>query len=131
MGSSGGTSASQAAQIDTSQRTSVKELANWVDTHAPRGFGDLIGNQSCVRKLSEWLRDWDSVVLKGQTKKAAFKPGGGMPENVNARAALLSGPPGIGKTTSARLVAQLQGWEVLEYNASDARGAKAVKELAS
>lgn len=107
------------------------DRANWVDAHAPRGFAELIGNASVVRKLSEWLRDWENVVLKGQTKKPAFKPGGGMPENINARAALVSGPPGIGKTTTARLVAQVHGgYEVLEYNASDARGRKIIQEMA-
>lgn len=106
--------------------------SNWVDSHAPRGFGELIGNASIVRKLTEWLRDWDSVVLKGQSKKAPFKPGGGMPENVNARAALVSGPPGIGKTTACRLVAQMHGgYEVLEFNASDSRGMKVIQEMAA
>ena len=61
--------------------------------------------------------------LSGVKKTPPFKPGGGMPDNVNARAALISGPPGIGKTSACRLVAKLlQGYEVLEYNASDARG---------
>eukprot|EP00434_Breviolum_minutum_P035499 symbB.v1.2.031425.t1/scaffold3635.1/size52935/3 len=54
-----------------------------------------------------------------------------MPENINARAALISGPPGIGKTTTCRLVAQLHGgYEVLEYNASDSRGQKIIQEMA-
>lgn len=104
---------------------------NWVDRWAPRSFEDLIGNASVIRKLTEWLRDWEDVVLKGKQKKAPFKPGGGMPENINARAALISGPPGIGKTTTCRLVAKLHGgYEVLEYNASDARGQKIIQEMA-
>lgn len=104
---------------------------NWVDSHAPKSFGEVLGNASVVRKLTEWLRDWDDVVLRGRKKMAGFKPGGGMPDNINARAALVSGPPGIGKTTACRLVAQLHGsYEVLEYNASDARGQKIIQEMA-
>jgi replication factor C subunit 1 len=43
------------------------------------------------------------------------------------RAVSLSGPPGIGKTTSAHLVAKLEGYDILEYNASDTRNEKLLK----
>lgn len=43
------------------------------------------------------------------------------------KAALLSGPPGIGKTTTATLVAAAAGRNVLELNASDARSKKALE----
>lgn len=44
--------------------------------------------------------------------------------NLNAKAVLLSGPPGIGKTTAVRVVAGQLGFKVLEWNASDVRNKK-------
>ncbi|KAK3242089.1 replication factor C subunit 1 [Cymbomonas tetramitiformis] len=38
------------------------------------------------------------------------------------QAALLSGPPGIGKTSSAKIIAESLGFETMEINASDTRG---------
>lgn len=43
------------------------------------------------------------------------------------RAVLISGPPGIGKTTSAHLMAVEAGYSPLELNASDARSKKLVE----
>jgi replication factor C subunit 1 len=58
-----------------------------------------------------------------KTYKPAFTK-----ENPGAKMALLSGPPGIGKSTVASLVAQQLGYEVLELNASDARNKGSVQE---
>ena len=46
----------------------------------------------------------------------------------NARAALLSGPPGIGKTSAARIVCAQLGYEVVEQNASDTRNKRSIEE---
>lgn len=43
------------------------------------------------------------------------------------RAILLSGPPGIGKTTSAHLMAKMKGYSPIEMNASDTRSKKLIE----
>jgi len=43
------------------------------------------------------------------------------------RAMLITSPPGIGKTTSAHLVAKIEGFTPIELNASDTRSKKSVE----
>jgi replication factor C subunit 1 len=83
----------------------------WTDQYAPQSVHDIIGHGEVVRTLSHWLVKWS----------AASKD--------KERGALLSGPPGIGKTTLAHLVSQAAGYSVIEFNASDCRSAKQMKEL--
>lgn len=44
---------------------------------------------------------------------------------------MLSGPPGIGKTSTVRLVAALLNFDVLELNASDTRNKAAIELMLS
>jgi DNA polymerase III delta prime subunit len=46
------------------------------------------------------------------------------------RAALLYGPPGVGKTSAAHALAADFGWTVIEMNASDARNESAIEQVA-
>lgn len=39
----------------------------------------------------------------------------------------MSGPPGIGKTTAAHVAAKVNGYELLEFNASDVRSKKVLE----
>jgi replication factor C subunit 1 len=50
-----------------------------------------------------------------------FKSTGGKHDVGAFRAVLISGPPGIGKTSAAHLVAKENGFESFELNASDVR----------
>jgi replication factor C subunit 1 len=51
-----------------------------------------------VGKLKAWINNWENVHNSGR-KAGQFEK----------KAALLSGPPGIGKTTAATLVAEACG----------------------
>ena len=88
----------------------------WTDRYRPRGFVDLVGNQGAVSQLYEWLKDWDDVCIRGNKKQIPIRRGMSWSDTVNpnARAALLSGPPGVGKTSAARIVCAQLGYEVIE-----------------
>ena len=94
----------------------------WVDKYKPKKLEDIMASDGLVKKLQEWLSSWDAVHIKKTKKIPASK------ENPGAKSVLLSGPPGIGKTTVATLVSQILGYETYELNASDTRSKKAVTE---
>ena len=95
----------------------------WTDRYRPRTVNDLVGNNAEIDQLYEWLKDWDDVCLRGNKKQLPFRRGASWQDipNINARAALISGPPGIGKTSAARIVCAQLGYEIVEQNASDTR----------
>ncbi|KAE8735716.1 Replication factor C subunit 1 [Hibiscus syriacus] len=90
----------------------------WTEKYRPKVPNEITGNQSLVKQLHDWLAQWDRQFLgtgsKGKGKKQN-DPGA-------KKAVLLSGTPGIGKTTSAKLVSQMLGFQTIEVNASDSRG---------
>lgn len=80
------------------------ETEMWTEKYKPKGFRDLIGNNGVIENLYNWLKDWDEVCIRGNKKASNWKGNWADAPNVNARATLISGPPGIGKTSSARIV---------------------------
>ena len=105
----------------------------WTTKYSPKKLSDLIGNKSTINKLITWLDDWNSVVLEGNTKKVETKFHWGQRptfENINARACLITGDPGIGKTSSVRLIANLKGYNTYETNASDQRNKNLINKNA-
>lgn len=105
----------------------------WVDKYRPRCLKGLIGQQgeqSCANKLLRWLQSWHKH-HSGNTKPAAARFGkfGGKDDGSGFKAALLSGPPGVGKTTTAALVCEELGYSYVEMNASCTRSKNSLKEV--
>lgn len=82
----------------------------WVDKYKPTTLQEVIGHSQQVKDLEKWLQSFQPF----KTKPVA---------------AFLTGPPGIGKTTTAHLVCRHLGWDVVELNASDTRSATAIREI--
>ncbi|KIV83963.1 hypothetical protein PV11_05943 [Exophiala sideris] len=89
----------------------------WVDKYAPDSTTSVCGNKAQVEGLQRWLRNWPKSAKTGFRMAGADGKG-------TLRSALLYGPPGVGKTTAAHLVAKLEGFDVVESNASDTRNKK-------
>ncbi|RKP01303.1 hypothetical protein CXG81DRAFT_12179 [Caulochytrium protostelioides] len=95
----------------------------WVDKYRPQRIEDMIGNKSAVEKLITFINNFEASMQQGVFKRS-FKD-----DTAGYRAVLLSGPPGIGKTSAAHLAAKLTGRDVLEFNASDTRSKKSMDAI--
>ena len=82
----------------------------WTTKYKPTNIKEIVGNKINVKRAKLWLQNYKKS--KENTK----------------RALLISGPPGIGKTTLAHLILNEFQYNVIEFNASDIRNQKLVKE---
>ncbi|MGA2875962.1 MAG: AAA family ATPase [Nitrososphaerales archaeon] len=72
----------------------------------PTKIGLMIGNEQARLDLVKWLKNW----------KIGTKP------------VLLTGPPGVGKSTAVYAIAREFGYTIIEYNASDVRTRDRLRE---
>ena len=79
----------------------------WSEKHRPQNISDMVGNEESRAAIMEWFAKW----------KKGTKP------------LLLVGPPGIGKTTMAFLVAKQFGYDLIGLNASDVRSKSRINEI--
>lgn len=79
----------------------------WSEKYRPQNISDMVGNEDSRAAIMEWFAKW----------KKGTKP------------LLLVGPPGIGKTTMAFLVAKQFGYDMIGLNASDVRSKSRINEI--
>lgn len=109
-----------------------KKSLLWTEKYRARNFMDLCGDDGTNRTVLRWLKRWDPVVFPGAAKPKPVihrRPGGWNEEEErpHRKILLLTGPPGLGKTTLAHVCAKQAGYEVMEINASDDRSRDVVK----
>ncbi|OCL10239.1 DNA replication factor C, large subunit [Glonium stellatum] len=119
VGASGAGKAKATAPSSKTNESAVDSRL-WTVKYAPTGITQICGNKTAVEKLQRWLQKFP------KNQQTGFKMAG--PDGSGTfRAVIIYGPPGIGKTTAAHLVAKLEGYDVVESNASDTRSKKLVE----
>ena len=79
----------------------------WSEKYRPQNISDMVGNEEPRVAIMEWFAKW----------KKGTKP------------LLIVGPPGIGKTTIAYLLAKQFGYDMIGLNASDVRSKSRLNEI--
>jgi chromosome transmission fidelity protein 18 len=112
-------------------RSKSRRTLMWTEKYRARNFMELVGDDRTHRQVLRWLKAWDPLVFpkSGKAKPTVTKRPGteAEEEKPHRKILLLTGPPGLGKTTLAHVCARQAGYEVMEINASDERSRDVVK----
>ncbi|KAL6947149.1 hypothetical protein ACO0QE_002021 [Hanseniaspora vineae] len=115
-------------------KTSQKERAIadklWVEKYRPHNFFNLVGNERLNRRILKWLKHWDPVVFAEALHESFYDKEELLSDpfqRPNKKILMIHGPPGIGKTSVAHVLATQCGFNIMEINASDERSGDKIK----
>ncbi|KAF4550095.1 ATPase-like protein 2 [Elsinoe fawcettii] len=115
----------------TTTKSSKGRTLMWTEKYRARRFTDLVGDDRTHRTVMHWLKAWDPLVFPGSAKRTHLSKNRqqqpDQEQKQHRKILLLTGPPGLGKTTLAHVCAKQAGYEVTEINASDDRSKDVVK----
>ncbi|KEG08711.1 hypothetical protein DQ04_06601030, partial [Trypanosoma grayi] len=98
----------------------------WVIKYSPKRFRDLLSDDAINLKLLQWMKSWDAYIFQDTSSASGTAPAAAAAAaslRPDDRLAVLVGPPGVGKTTLAHVLAVHCGYEPIEINASVDRAA--------
>src|SRR3989344_5102025 len=80
---------------------------SWVEKYAPKKISQIIGQDSCIEKLRENIKNFKA----------------------KRKAAIIYGPSGCGKTIAVHALANELNLELIEVNASDTRNKEQIEQI--
>ncbi|KAJ3441417.1 replication factor c subunit [Anaeramoeba flamelloides] len=87
-------------------KTKINDATLWTEKYRPKHSSKIVGNFKIRNQLKNWIQCYP---------------------NHSKKAVLLSGQPGIGKTTMAIIISKELGYMPIEMNASDVRSEKILR----
>lgn len=100
-----GTASEEISGVNRGFDKGVDKRVKLVEKYKPNKKEELLENKAAIKQLDDFIN--------GKTKYMA---------------ALVSGPPGVGKTTAANVISKQYGYEVIEFNASCVRNKSSLRE---